>query len=75
MLDMGVGDTLESAMKNATSGKWYKAGYTQKNCAYYVVVGNNLRNSLDTASFAFYRTSAVMLKIIGMVGIVGVVIA
>lgn len=37
------GDTLEEAMRNASNGLWLKGGH--KNCAYYVVVGNNLKNN------------------------------
>ena len=34
------GDSLEEAMRNSTNGMWLKAG--DKNCAFYVVIGNNL---------------------------------
>jgi len=49
------GDTLEEAMRNVTNGLWLKAG--DKNCAFYVVVGNNNR-AIQNAEFTFYRTSA-----------------
>lgn len=53
------GDTLEEAMRNATNGLWLKGG--QKNCAFYVVVGNNLKDK--NAEFSFYRTGAQLLQI------------
>lgn len=37
------GDTVEEAARNASNGLWLKAG--GKNCAFYVVVGNNLKNN------------------------------
>ena len=52
------GDTVEKAARNITKGRWLRA---DKNCAYYVVVGNNMRFSTDQAEFYFSRSSAQVL--------------
>jgi hypothetical protein len=49
------GDSLEEAMRNVTNGLWLKSG--DKNCAFYVVVGNN-EKLVKNAEFTFYRTNA-----------------
>ena len=63
------GDTLEEAARNVTPGRWLKTDF---NCAYYVVVGNNMR--VGNAVFTFSRTAAEWLRssiaqIIGVLGI------
>ncbi len=52
------GNTLEEAMRNATSGFWMKGGRNEKNCGFYVVVGNNYKDK--NAEFTFYRTNAIL---------------
>ena len=48
------GDTVEQAWRNVTPGQWLKR---EDNCAYYVIVGNNLPGTLQ-ATFTFQRTVA-----------------
>lgn len=52
---LGGGDTVEAAARNVTKGRWLR---NDKNCAYYVVVGNNMRFSTDEAVFYFTRSGA-----------------
>eukprot|EP00347_Sterkiella_histriomuscorum_P020530 403337453 len=52
------GDTLEEAMRNSSNGLWMRTG--GKNCAFYVVVGNNDKTG-QRAEFYFYRTNALLL--------------
>jgi hypothetical protein len=63
------GATLEESMRNATKGLWLKHQGPYSNCAYYMVVGNNLPN--DPVNFYFTRTSAVitLLSIFSMISL------
>jgi len=58
-----AGDNLERAARNVTNGRWLRA---DKNCAYYVVVGNNMRFSTDEAVFYFSRTAAIRMMLGGL---------
>ena len=57
------GDTIEQAARNISNGEWLKA---DSNCAYYVVVGNNLPGN-QNAVFSFTRSSALRIMIFGMI--------
>ena len=57
------GDTIEQAARNISNGEWLKAN---ANCAYYVVVGNNLPGN-QNAVFSFTRSSALRLMIVGVI--------
>ena len=57
---MLAGDNLEKAARNVTNGRWLRA---DKNCAYYVVVGNNMRFPTDQAVFYFSRTAATRMML------------
>ncbi len=61
------GDTIQQAARNSSNGMWLKKD--ERNCAFYVVVGNNLRNN-QRAEFTFYRTSAVTMSAIQMLAII-----
>ena len=60
---MLAGDNLEKAARNVTNGRWLRA---DKNCAYYVIVGNNMRFSTDEAVFYFSRTAAIRTMLGGL---------
>jgi len=49
------GAIVNQAARNATNDMWLKTGGI--NCAYYVIVGNNLIDQQTT--FTFYRTGAI----------------
>ena len=68
LLDGGPGvNTVDKAARNVTPGRWLRA---DKNCAYYVTVGNNMRFPTDEAVFYFSRSSAKWL-ISGLSVIIG----
>ena len=54
---------MNQAARNATNDMWLKTGGI--NCAYYVIVGNNLID--QQATFTFYRTSAVKIGVLMVV--------
>ena len=60
---MLAGDNLEKAARNVTNGRWLRA---DKNCAYYIVVGNNMRFPTDQAVFYFSRTAATRIMLGGL---------
>ncbi len=64
------GDTVEQAARNISNGRWLRS---DKNCAYYVVVGNNMRFSTDEAVFYFSRSAASILR--GFNGILGAIVS
>ena len=51
------GSTVETASRNVSNGRWLRA---DKNCAYYIIVGNNMRFN-DEATFYFTRGGAASL--------------
>ncbi len=53
------GDTVEQAARNVSNGRWLRA---DKNCAYYVIVGNNMRFPTDEAVFYFSRSGSAWLQ-------------
>ena len=66
---MLAGDNLERAARNVTNGRWLRA---DKNCAYYVVVGNNMRFPTDQAVFYFSRTAATRMMLGGFTTVLAI---
>jgi hypothetical protein len=63
------GDNLEKAARNVTNGRWLGA---DKNCAYYGVVGNNMRFPTDQAVFYFSRTAATRMMLGGLTTVLAI---
>ena len=57
---------METASRNVSNGRWLRA---DKNCGYYVIVGNNMRFN-DEAIFHFTRGGAVSLASVSVVSLI-----